>query len=68
MNARMVLNGVFATILTGTLAMSAALIWLAAAQPEDLAAAHVERGWAGLVLTVASFVLNAAGRALTAIW
>ncbi len=61
MNARSLLNAFLALFLTTTVVMAAGLIWLAAAEPEVLASAHVQRGWVGLVLTVA-------GRAISAVW
>lgn len=61
MNARVLVNTALAMLLAGSMVMAGSLIWLAASEPEVLAAAHVQRGWTGLVLTVA-------GRALAAIW
>ena len=61
MNTRVLLNTALAMLLASSVVMAGGLIWLAAAEPEVLASAHVQRGWTGLVLTVA-------GRALAAIW
>lgn len=61
MNARLLLNTALAMLLATTVALAAGLIWLSAVEPQTLISAHVQRGWPGLVLTVAA-------RALSAIW
>jgi hypothetical protein len=61
MNARVLLNTALAMLLASTVVMAGGLIWLATAEPEVLASAHIQHGLTGVVLAVA-------GRALAAIW
>lgn len=61
MNARVLLNTALGMLLAGSVVMAGSLIWLATAEPDVLASAHIHRGLTGVVLAVA-------GRALAAIW
>lgn len=61
MTARILLHTALAMFLAGTLILAAGLIWLAAADPQVLATAHMQRGWPGLAL-------EAAGRVLSVLW
>jgi len=61
MTGRTLLTLTLALFLTSTVVMAAGLIWMAAADPQLLAATHTQHGWTGLALTVA-------GRALSVVW
>lgn len=61
MTTRTLLSAVLALFLTTTVVLAGGIIWLAAAEPEVLISAHVQRGWIGLAM-------EAAGRVLSILW